>query len=67
VLDEEIGQWGVENARRVELLAGYGRANDGKDAGADDRADTQRRQRPRTEGLPEAVLWFFRVPDELVN
>jgi hypothetical protein len=65
--DEEIGQWRVENARRVELLAGDGRTDDGKYPRADDRANAQSRQRPRPEGLLEAVLWLFRVPDELVD
>jgi|GEM_PF-6995236 len=41
VVNDEIGERCVEDGRGVELFAGDGGANDGEDAGADDRADAE--------------------------
>jgi hypothetical protein len=46
-MNDVIGERRVQNGRRVELLARNGSANNGKDAGTNDRADAERRQRPR--------------------
>jgi len=59
VVDDVVGQRSIEDGRGVELLPGDGRANDGEDAGANDSADAQRRQRPRAERLLEAMLRLF--------
>ncbi|HEX4030508.1 MAG TPA: hypothetical protein VHX20_09095 [Terracidiphilus sp.] len=65
--NEEIGQRRVKHARGVEVLTGYGGANDGEDARANDRADAQRRERPWPEGLLQAMFGRVRIPDELVD
>ncbi len=65
--DDEARQRRVHHAGCIELFARDGRANDGKNARADDRTDPERRQRPRTEGPLEPVRWLFRVADELVD
>ena len=54
--DDEVDQRRIHHAGCVEFLAGHGRADDGEDARADDRADAERGQRPRPEGLLEPVL-----------
>ncbi len=67
VLNQVVEQRGVFNARHIELLAGHGGADDGKDAGADDRSDAQRGQRPWPQGLLEGVLGLFRLLDQLID
>jgi len=49
------------------VLPGHGRTDDGEDAGADDRADAERGERPRPKGLLQRAIGFLRLADELVN
>jgi hypothetical protein len=65
--DDVVGQRGVDEAGGIELLAGDGGADDGKDAGADDCADAKRGERPRAEGLLQPVFGFLRFPDQLID
>ena len=51
MMDQIIAQRRVEKLDGVELLAGDGGANYRENAGADDRADAERRERPRAQGL----------------
>jgi hypothetical protein len=67
VVNEVVNQRGIADVGHVELLPSHGRADDREDARADDRPDAKRCQRPRTEGLPERILGFFRVPDQLID
>ena len=46
---------------------GDGRADDGKNARADNCADAERGQRPWPERLLQRVLGFFRVADQLID
>ena len=57
----------VADGRHVELLAGHGRADHGKDARTDDRPNAERGQRPRAEGLLQGVTGLFRIPDQLID
>ena len=41
--------------------------DDGEDAGADDGADAQRRERPRAKRLLQPPLRLFRLGDQLVD
>ena len=41
MMDQVFKKRGVQDGRSLELLSGNGRADDGKDAGADDRTDSQ--------------------------
>jgi len=67
MVDQVVAERGVENAGGIELLAGDGGADDGKDTRADDGADAERGQRPRPERLLERVLRFARVADQLID
>jgi hypothetical protein len=49
------------------VLPGHGRVNDRKDAGADDGADAQGGERPRTKRLFERLAGFFRLANQLVD
>jgi hypothetical protein len=62
-----VSQWRVEDRRRVELLAGDRRADDGEDARSDDSADAQRGQRPRAKRLLEPMFRVLRFGDQLVD
>ena len=60
-------QRGVTDVGGVELLAGHGGADDRKNAGADNRADSERRERPGAKRLLEGVPGLFRIPDQLID
>jgi hypothetical protein len=66
-MHDVIGQRRVQDGRGVELLAGDGGADNGENAGADDRSDTQRGERPRAERLLEPMLGLLRFGDQLVD
>ena len=59
MLDEEVEQGGVEDGRRVELLARDRCADNGEDAGADDCANAEGRKRPRPQGLFQPMFGLF--------
>ncbi|HUY80209.1 MAG TPA: hypothetical protein VMU92_00595 [Acidobacteriaceae bacterium] len=65
--EEIVEDRGVEDGGGVELFSGDGRADDGKNAGADDGSDAERGERDRPECFAEPVLGFFRLGDELVD
>jgi hypothetical protein len=65
--DQVVQQRRVADRRRIDGLAGHGRADDGKDAGADDSTDAKRRQRPGSEGLFERMTRLFRLADQFVD
>jgi len=67
VVNDEVRQRRIHHAGGVEFFSGDGRANDREDARADHRTYAQRCQRPRPKGLPQRVLGFFRVPDQLID
>ena len=46
---------------------GDGRADDGKNAGANDRADSQRGQRQRAQRLPQTMGRILRFADQFVD
>jgi hypothetical protein len=50
-----------------KVFAGRSRAGQHEDSAADDRADTERGQRPRAERFLEPVLGLLGVGDQLVN
>ena len=60
-------EWGVLKRRRVKVLARHGRTDDRKDAGTDNRAYAQGRQRPGSEGFFQRVSRFFRLADQLID
>ena len=57
----------MQDGGNLKMLAGRCRSGQNKNPGADDCADTKRRQRPRTERLLQPVLRVFRISDELVD
>ena len=66
-MHDVVGQRRVQDGRGIEFLPGNGGADDGENAGANDRADAQCRQRPGSEGLFQTMFRFLRVGDQLVN
>jgi hypothetical protein len=56
VVNQVIKNRRIQNRRRIELLAGNRRSDDGKNARANDRTNAERRERPGAECLLEAVL-----------
>jgi hypothetical protein len=67
VINKPVDQGGIGDLRRIEVLAGHGRSNDGEDAGADDGADAQGGEGPGAESLFEGLAGIFRLADQLVN
>ena len=67
VMHDVVGQRGVQDRRGIELLSGDRGADDGEDAGANHRADTQRGERPRAERLLQPMFRLLRLGDQLVN
>ena len=51
----------------LERLARRRRAGEDENPRADNRPNAERRERPRAETLPEAVLGLVRLGDQLVN
>jgi hypothetical protein len=66
-MNNKVGERCIEDAGGIELFAGDGGADDGKNAGTDDCADAEGGERPRPEGLLQGMLGFFRVADQLIN
>jgi len=66
-MDDEIGEWGVQNGRGIEFLSSDGRADDGENSRSDDGADAQRSQRPRAERLFQPMFGFLRLGDQLID
>ena len=51
VSDEPVNKRRIADGGLIEVLPGHGGANDRKDAGADDGADAERGERPRTKAF----------------
>jgi hypothetical protein len=66
-MQKPVDERRIPDRRLIELFPSHGRANDGKDARADHRANAQRCQRPWPERLFEAVFRRLGVADELVD
>lgn len=66
-MHDEIGQRCVQDRRGIELLPSDGSPDHGEDAGTDDRANAQRRQRPRAEGLLQPMFRLLRLGDQFVD
>jgi hypothetical protein len=62
-----VGQRRVKDRGGVELLPGDRGADYGENAGADDRANAQGGQRPRSQRLFQPMLRLLRIGDQLVN
>ena len=67
VVQEVVCQWRRTDGRHSELLAGHGRADDRKDARADDCADAESGERPGAERLFQRVLGLLRFADQLID
>ena len=67
VMDDVVGERAVQDGRRVEFLACDRGADDGEDSRADDCADTEPGERPRSERFLEPMFRLLRVGDQLVN
>jgi hypothetical protein len=67
VVNDVVGERGVEDGGGVEFFAGDGGADDGEDAGADDGADAEGGEGDGAEGFFEGVLGALGVGDELVD
>lgn len=67
MVQKPVEQGGSADGGLIKVLAGHGRANNGENARANNRANTQRSQGPGTQALFERVSRLFRIPDELVD
>jgi len=67
MVKDEIDQRRFEWVRDGGLAARDCRPDDGEDAGADDRADAERRERPRPEGFLQLVFRILGIRDQLVD
>jgi hypothetical protein len=66
-MDEVVGDGRVQDGGGIELLAGDGGADDGKDSRADDGSDAESGERDGAKGLREGVLGPLRFGDQLVD
>jgi len=64
---DEINDGGLVPRAGLRWIAADGRADDGEDAGTDDRADAEGGERDGAERLFEGVLGTLGVGDELVD
>ena len=67
IIDEQVEDLRVKDGRRLEIFAGGGRAGQNKNSRADDRADTERRERPGAERFLQPVFGRFGVSQQLVD
>jgi hypothetical protein len=63
----EIEHGSVQHGAGIRTFSCDGRADYGENAGADDRADAEGRQRQRPKGFLQAMRRVFRVANQLVN
>ena len=57
----------MQDRGRLEVFAGSRRASEDENAGADNGANAESRQRPRPERFLQAVAGFVGLGDELVD
>jgi hypothetical protein len=62
-----LQKWDVEDGGGLEFLACDGRADNGKNAGADDRADAERCEAQPAERLFQPEFGAFAIGNELIN
>jgi hypothetical protein len=67
VREQVVNQGSVADLRGVELLACHGGADDGEDAGTDDSANAESRERPGAQGLFQRMLGIFGFADQLID
>jgi hypothetical protein len=67
VVDQVVQQRRIDDRLDIKLLPGDGGANNGEDAGADDRANPQRRKSNRAQRLLQPRLRTLRIRDQLVD
>ena len=66
-MNEEIKERGVQDGGGIKLLSGDGRADDGKDSGANDCSDSQSSQRYWTESFLKLPIRLLAIRDQLVD
>ena len=66
-MNDVVRQRAVQDGGGVEFLACDGRPDDGEDARANNRADTEAGERPRAQRLFQPVFGLLRFGDQLVN
>jgi hypothetical protein len=64
---ENVHDLRVQDGGHFKVLASGGRASEDEDSGTDDGANPEGGQRPGAESLLQAVTWFLRVRNELVD
>ena len=67
MVNEKIEEGGVQDGGGIKLLSGDRRADDGKDSGANDRSDSQSRERYWTESFLELPVRLLAIRDQLVD
>ena len=63
---EHVQHLGMQQGRS-RIFSSRGGPGQNKNSRADNRADAQRRQRPRSQRFRETMPWPFRVRNQLVN
>jgi len=66
-IPQDVHDLGVEDGGRFEMFASRSGASQNEDTRADDRADSERGQRPGPERFLELVAGFGCLRDELVD
>jgi len=66
-VDDEIEHLGVQDRWSLEVLARGSGSGKNEYSRPDDRSDTKRSQRPRTERLSEPVFWFLGLSNQFVD
>src|ERR1700685_1783773 len=66
-VDDYVECLGMQERRSLKVFSGGGRSGEYKNARADNRADSQRRQRPRPQSFLQPLARSFRFGDQLVD
>ena len=66
-IHDQVERLRVQDRRRLEVFSRRRRSREHKNSRANNRADAQRRQRPRPQRLTEPVLWMVRFRDQLID
>ena len=66
-IHDQVERLRMQDGRRLEIFSGCRRSREHEDSRADDRADAERRQRPRAQRLTEPVRRVLRLRDQFVD
>ena len=65
-VEKQVHHLGVQDGRRLEMFSRCGSSGENEDSRADDGADAQRRERPRSKSFLQAMLGLIGFGNQFV-